>query len=272
MDIISHKSHKITMTVDIIEHNRKAWNKTVTEGKSPWVQPVDAAAIAAAREGDWTVVLTPILPVPRDWFGEIKGKRVLGLASGGGQQMPLFAAAGARVTSFDNSDEMLACDRAVAEREGLEITCEQGDMADLSRFADDAFDFIFHPVSNVFVPDVLPVWREAYRVLAPGGRLLAGFMNPAIFIFDWEKAENKGKLKIKYEQLYADPTSLSKKKLAARIKSGEAMEFGHSMDAQIGGQLKAGFRIEGFYEDHWGGKYPTDPYMPCTFATLAVKG
>lgn len=259
------------MTVDILEHNRKAWNETVTEGTSPWVQSVDEAYIAATREGDWSVVLTPTRPVPRAWFGDIKGKRVLGLASGGGQQVPLFAAAGAQVTSFDNSDEMLALDRMVATREGLTITCERGDMADLSRFADASFDLIFHPVSNVFVPDVLPVWREAYRVLAPGGRLLSGFMNPAIFIFDWEKAEKKGKLKIEYEQPYADPTSLSKKKLAARIEAGEAMEFGHSMDEQIGGQLKAGFRIEGFYEDHWGGKYPTDPYMPCAFATLAIK-
>lgn len=260
------------MTIDVRDHNRKAWNQQVTEGESPWAQPVDEAAIAAARAGHWSVVLTPTLPVPREWFGELKGKRVLGLASGGGQQIPLFAAAGARVTSLDNSDEMLARDREVAAREGLSITCEQGDMADLSRFGDASFDLIFHPVSNVFVPDVLPVWRGAYRVLAPGGRLLSGFMNPEIFIFDWKKAEKKGKLKVKYELPYADPTSLSKKKLAARLEAGEPMEFGHTMDAQIGGQLKAGFAIHGFYEDHWGGNYPTDPYMPCSFATLAVKG
>lgn len=259
------------MTIDVRDHNRKAWNQQVTEGESPWAQPVDEAAIAAARAGHWSVVLTPTLPVPTEWFGDIKGKRVLGLASGGGQQVPLFAAAGARVTSFDNSDEMLALDRMVADREGLDITFEQGDMRDLSRFADESFDLIFHPVSNVFVPEVEPVWREAYRVLTPGGRLLAGFMNPEIFIFDWPKAESEGKLEIKYKLPYSDLTSLTESDRAARNGKGEPLEFSHTLDAQIGGQLKAGFAVHGFYEDRWGGKYPTDPYMPCAFATLAVK-
>ncbi len=259
------------MTIDVREHNRKAWNRQVTGGKNPWAQPVDEAAIAAARKGDWSVVLTPTLPVPREWFGEIKGKRVLGLASGGGQQVPLLAATGAQVTSFDNSDEMLALDRMVAKREGLDITIEQGDMRDLSRFTDGSFDLIFHPVSNVFVPEVEPVWREACRVLAPGGRLLAGFMNPEIFIFDWPKAENEGKLEVRFTLPFADPTSLPPEELAARLEKDEPLEFSHTLDEQIGGQLKAGFRIEGFYEDRWDGKYPSDPYMPCAFATLAVK-
>ena len=108
------------------------------------------AEIKAAKAGDWEVLLTPTKIVPQDWFGDIRGKDLLGLASGGGQQVPIFAAAGARVTSFDNSATQLAKDRLVAEREGLEVRFEQGDMADLSRFDDASFDLIFHPVSNVF--------------------------------------------------------------------------------------------------------------------------
>ena len=65
-----------------------------------------------------------------------------GLASGGGQQCPVFAAAGANVTSFDASDEQLARDREVAEREGLTIRTVQGFMHDLSVFAGDSFDAI----------------------------------------------------------------------------------------------------------------------------------
>ena len=80
---------------------------------------------------------------------------------------------------FDNSPQQLARDRLVAEREGLEIRTVQGDMRDLSAFADASFDLVFHPVSNLFCPEVRPVWREAYRVLRQGGILLAGFMNPA---------------------------------------------------------------------------------------------
>src|SRR5690606_8941170 len=108
------------------------------------------------------------------------------------------AAAGAEVTSFDNSDAQLALDRQVAEREGLAVRLVQGDMADLAVFPDASFDLIFHPVANVFVPDVKPVWRECARVLKPGGRLLAGFMNPTHFWFDHDEAEKTGQLIVKY--------------------------------------------------------------------------
>ena len=90
------------------------------------------------------------------------------LASGGGQQGPILAAAGADVTVFDNSPRQLEQDRYVADRDGLHLQTVEGDMRDLSCFPDESFDLIVHPVSNVFVPDVKPVWREAYRVLKPG--------------------------------------------------------------------------------------------------------
>jgi len=164
--------------VDILKHNEIAWDKQSSDAQSPWVQPVPPAEIDAARQGNWQVILTPTKPVPEHWFGDIRDKDVLGLASGGGQQVPIFAAAGARVTSFDNSSQQLAKDRLLAERENLNIQYEQGDMADLSRFEDESFDLIFHPVSNVFSQHILPVWQHCARVLRPGGRLLSGFMNP----------------------------------------------------------------------------------------------
>lgn len=144
--------------MDVTKHNRGAWNRHAKSG-SPWSVPVGTAEIARAREGDWRVILTPNKSVPADWFGDIAGHEVLGLASGGGQQVPLFAAAGANVTSFDNSDEQLARDQLVADRENLDVRIVQGDMADLSIFDDASFDLIFHPVANVFVPDLTPVWQ-----------------------------------------------------------------------------------------------------------------
>ena len=49
------------------------------------------------------------------------------------------------------------------------------------------------------------------------------------------------------------------------------IEFAHSLDDQIGGQIDAGFRIIGFYEDDWGGKEPIDSYMKSFIATRAIK-
>ena len=127
--------------MDIRAYNREAWNRQVAEG-NPWTIPVSSEAVAAARRGEWSIVLTPSIPVPRAWFPLLDGADVLCLASGGGQQGPILAAAGAQVTVFDNSPRQLARDREVAEREGLGIRTVEGDMADLSAFADASFDLI----------------------------------------------------------------------------------------------------------------------------------
>ena len=94
---------------------------------------------------------------------------MLCLASGGGQQGPILAAAGTRVTVFDNSKKQLEQDRYVADRDQLDIQTVRGKMTNLAVFSDSSFDFIVHPVSNTFVANILPVWKEAYRVLSPKG-------------------------------------------------------------------------------------------------------
>lgn len=257
--------------MDLIEHNRAAWNREARAG-SEWSTPVSAEALQAAREGRWSVILTPSRPVPRDWFGVLAGRRVLCLASGGGQQAPILAAAGAEVVSFDLSDEQLRKDREVAERERLPLVTVRGDMRDLSTFEAGGFDLIFHPVSNLFVPEIEPVWRECFRVLKPGGVLLAGFMNPWMFLFDHDEAEDCGMLIVKHRLPYAEPDSLDARARSAWEDSGRAAEFGHSLEAQIGGQLAAGFRLTALYEDRW-----TDPatplnrYAPVAIATRALK-
>src|SRR5215210_3045303 len=158
--------------MDVRGYNEEAWDRQVESGNE-WTVPVGPDVIEAARQGEWTVLLTDTKSVPRAWFPEIEGADVLCLASGGGQQAPIFAAAGASVTVLDNSPKQLAQDRHVAERESLHLETVQGDMRDLSAFADGSFDLVFHPFSNLFVPKVRPVWAEAFRVLRRGGILLA---------------------------------------------------------------------------------------------------
>jgi SAM-dependent methyltransferase len=258
--------------MDIRQYNREAWNREVEKG-NPWTVPVGPEAIAAARRGEWSVVLTPTIPVPRAWFPELKGADVLCLASGGGQQGPVLAAAGGRVVVLDNSPRQLAQDRLVAERERLPITTVEGDMADLHMFPDASFDLIFHPVSNVFAPEVRPVWREAFRVLRPGGALLAGFTNPVRYLFDWGLAERSGDLVVRYRLPYSDIESLSGEALQRYLDDDEPLEYGHTLEDQIGGQLEAGFVLTGFFEDDYAPEAgdPLSPYMPSFIATRAVK-
>ncbi len=256
--------------MDLLKYNSEAWDREVAKGNE-WTQPVSPEKIAEARKGNWEVVLTPLKPVPRDWFPPLKGKKILALASAGGQQGPIFAAAGAQVTVFDNSPAQLAQDRLVAEREQLEIELAQGDMKDLSRYADETFDIIFHPCSNCFVPDIKPVWKEAYRVLKKGGILLSGICNPIAFAIDPD-LETKGIVQIKYKIPYSDLTSLTDQERKRYTDKGEPLAFGHTLEDQIGGQISAGFVITGFFEDSWtDANGPIHKYMSCYIATRALK-
>jgi SAM-dependent methyltransferase len=255
--------------VDVVGHNRHAWDQEVLHGND-WTIPVDPAQVARARRGDWTVVLTPRKPVPAEWFPDLVGAQVLCLASGGGQQGPLLAAAGAAVTVFDNSPNQLGKDRLVSERDGLAIETVLGDMADLSCFADESFDLVFHPCSNCFSETVRPVWLECYRVLRPGGTLLAGFANPLLFCFDKERETQEGVLELRYAVPYSDVSSLSAAE-RAQMEPDEPLCFGHSLEDQIGGQLDAGFVLTGLYEDlHQEGDVSV-AYFPGFLATRASK-
>jgi SAM-dependent methyltransferase len=257
--------------VDVLEHNRIAWNKNV-ERKNPWTIPVSSEAVAAARQGRWEIVLTPTKPVPREWYPDLVGCDVLCLASGGGQQGPILAAVGANVTVLDNSPSQLAQDRLVAERDGLEIVTVEGDMADLSAFSGGSFDLIVHPVSNVFAPDIRPVWREAFRVLRPGGALLAGITNPVVYIFDQELYEREI-LQVKHSLPYSDSVSMSEEERQRYVEEGIPLEFSHTLEDQLGGQMDAGFLLAGFYEDPYREETGDvlSKYLAMYFATRAVK-
>ncbi len=259
--------------MEIVEYNSKAWDAEVSGGENIWTLPVTSEEIEKARSGKWNIILTPNLNVPRDWFPEdLQGIDILGLASGGGQQMPILAAAGANVTSFDNSAKQLEQDEFAAERDGLEIKTEQGDAADLSRFADESFDLIWHPCSNCFMPDIQPVWNEAYRVLRKGGVLLAGFHNGFLFVFDRLKDEHEGKLEVKYSLPYSDLKDLTEEERKFYTDKNEPLEFGHTLDQQIGGQIKAGFVITGFFEDYFSDEATAlNKYCPTFIATKALK-
>jgi SAM-dependent methyltransferase len=254
--------------MDVAAYNRSAWDRQVEKGNR-WTVPVGPDVIAAARRGDWTILLTPTKPVPRAWFLDLAGLQILCLASGGGQQAPVLAAAGASVTVLDASPAQLAQDRLVADREGLTIQTVLGDMADLSAFPDARFQMVLHPCSNNFVPAVRPVWQETFRVLQPGGVLLAGFYNPVHFIFDDSRAE-QGELVVRHAVPYADHTSLSAEECRRFIDKEEPLVFGHTLEDQIGGQLDAGFVLTGLYEDQ-DPKHPLSKFLNAFTATRAIK-
>ncbi|MNJ94859.1 hypothetical protein D3C87_125620 [compost metagenome] len=252
----------------VYDYNSKAWDLQVQQS-SPWTRPVTKEEIALARQGQWQVLLTNSTPVPRSWLEPLQGKRILGLASGGGQQGPIFAALGADVVILDASQAQLDQDVAVAEREGFNIKTYRGSMADLSVFGSESFDLVFNPASNCFIENVNPVWQEAARVLKKGGHLLSGFINPVYYACDQDLMD-QGRVEFKYQIPFGDQKSRSEEAYKKYLETKAPLEFGHTLEDLLGGQLKAGLALVGMYEDHWGG-LAIDKYLRTLMATRAVK-
>ncbi|MDR3303958.1 MAG: class I SAM-dependent methyltransferase [Treponema sp.] len=230
-----------------------------------WGVPLSHEAYLRAKNGECHVLLTPRKYVPHTWFPALKGKKLLGLTSGGGQQMPVFAALGAECVVLDYSDEQLAGERYVAERESYAIHIVKADMTERFPFADAEFDLIFHPVSNCYVEDVYHVWNECYRVLKKGGVLLAGMDNGISYLFD---DIEKTPLVVVHTLPY---NPLKNRDLYEKINhEQDNIQFSHSLEEQIGGQLKAGFVLTDMYEDY-DNHGALRNYAPQFFATRAVK-
>ena len=220
--------------------NADTIDRWVSEGWE-WGKPISHETFLKAARGEWDVHLTPTRKVPHRWFGDLKGKKVLGLAAGGGQQMPVFAALGAECTVLDYSPKQIESEQMIAEREGYSIRIIRGDMTQRLPFEDEEFDLIFHPVSNCYVQEVKPIWRECFRVLKPGGSLLSGTDHYVNYIVD-DKEERI------VNHLPFDP--LKDPEQMKQLEADDAgVQFSHSLEEQINGQLEAGFTLMELYED-----------------------
>ena len=242
--------------------NSKVIDKWCEEGWE-WGKPITHEQFINAKKGLWDVVLTPTIPVPHKWFGDLKDKKILGLASGGGQQMPIFAALGAECTVFDYSLKQLESEKMVSEREGYKIRIIKGDMSKLLPFKDEEFDLIFHPVSNCYIKDVNSLFKECYRILKEGGVLLSGLDNGINYIVDDDEVKI-----VNYMPF--DPLS-NKERYQECLDKDWGIQFSHTLEEQIGGQLKAGFILTDLYEDTNGEGRLHDLNIKTFLSTKSVK-
>lgn len=234
------------------------------EGGWEWGIPITHEEyLRVLQTGEFSMYLTPTKTVPRDWFGDLKGKKVLGLASGGAQQMPIFAALGAVCTVLDYSDKQLESEAMVAEREGYSIEIIKADMTKPIPFEDESFDLICHPVSNCYVEEVQPIWNECYRILKQGGVLLSGLDIGFNYLFDDSEKTIVNKLPF-------NPLK-NKDHLRQLEESDGGIQFSHTFEEQVNGQLLAGFCVTSLYDDTNGAGNLHEHNVPSFVATRAVK-
>lgn len=228
-----------------------------------WMQPIDHETFLSMQKGTGHIRLTPVRDVPQAWLGDVRGLRVPGLAAGGGQQMAALSAMGARCTVLDISEKQLGADRLVAEREGYDIELLHGDMAQPLPFAENTFDMVINPVSNHYIEQAEPVFREVYRVLKAGGVFLAGLDTGIYWALDESEEHVAHALPLNPNRNPSQRERL--------LNADMGLQFSHTLEEQIGGQLRAGLRLMDLYEDTNGAGRLHELNVPTFIATRAVK-
>ncbi len=249
-------------------YNSEAWDEEVGRNNF-WTRIVPSEAIENARQGKIGIWITPESDVPPSWLGDVRGKRILLFAGGGGQQTPILAAAGADVVTVDISPKQIEQDRKALEIYNLEAELHVADMRCADFLKDDSFDMVICPHSVNFISSPAGMYREAWRVLKENGKFLFGACNPVLYMFDDRKIARK--LVVKYTLPFSDEVSLGRKELERRLAKKDTVEFSHTLDSIIGDLLKTGFSIRGFYSDGSLSE-PVDSFVHDSFlAFLAVK-
>jgi SAM-dependent methyltransferase len=215
--------------------NKRHWERMVREGcgfTQPWLD-LDPAVLAQFAQGNLDPVPPPLIDVyPPGLLAGVRGRDVLCLASGGGQQSAVFSLLGARVTVVDLAEGQLEKDRAAATHYGYEVSTICSDMRDLSAIPDRSFALVFQAPSMAYVPDVGPVYAEVHRVLRPGGLYRVSFSNPATEFVDWNSWDGHGyRLTVPYTERVE--------------RDGEhgSIQFRHYLAEIFNGLVGAGFAI-----------------------------
>ncbi len=179
---------------------------------------------------------------------DLEGKRVLSLAGGGGWDAVLFAELGATTALFDISKRQLATVRALARDRGTKLRFVQGDMRDLSAFADGEFDIVSHHHSMVFVPDANRVIGEVARILAPGGIYVLSTMHPVALRMQETWTGTGWGLKQRYFDDGHIPFEDAFWEFGAVKVKARTLEYGHRTSDLVNACAKNGLLVDGLWE------------------------
>ena len=226
----------------------------LVENNADWTACATVEQMQQARNGQLNLKFFS-KDVPSEWLGDIKGKKVLCLAGAGGLQAPLLACAGAEVTVLDISNKMLDKDREIAKNEKLQIEIVKGNMCDLSMFNDCQFDYIINPPSLMYVPELSAVFKECYRVLNKGGVFIMMAPNPINYVCDYIDDGCGGYYKAVHKMPFCSKD----------YDDSDWIEYGHTMEAYLGGLIECGFLINGYVECQM------DDITELQFMTRAIK-
>ncbi len=216
-------------SADSRDGNRKAWNRLARSGS------------LFARTATDEELRDPLRVLDgRGWLADgVRGRDVLCLASGGGWQSILYAAAGARVTVVDLSEEMLRLDDEQARRRGLSVRTISASMDDLSVLDEASFDVVHQPVSTCYVPSVEAVYRQVARVLKDDGIYISQHKQPISLQVSHRNQRQQFVIGLEYYHEGPLPRQIDDS-----YRESGTTEYLHRLEQLLGGLCRSGFVIE----------------------------
>lgn len=222
------------LTGDYRGINRASWDYLARHGTE---RPCVSEDFAYARS----------LLDPEGWIPWNELRSVLCLAGGGGQQGPLLAFLGLKVTVFDLSPQQLSLDRATARRHGVSLECVEGDMCCLERLQGRQFDLVYQPVSSCYVPDVRAMYRGVFQLLTPGGYYRVEHRNPIQLQLPQYGAWDGTGYRIIHTQAPNRPVRWREWDEKGKEKP-TSQQYIHPLQTSIGDLCDVGFTIDCFQE------------------------
>jgi len=220
------------------DHNRDAWDALARQ-HVPLARPAGEKEFAKPQ-----FIINPF-----GWVDfEVRGRKVLCLAAGGGKHSVLFALTGADTTVVDLSPAMLDLDRKAASEQGVRVNIVEASMDNLAMFPDAHFDMVVQPVSTCYVPDLAAVYREVARVTAPGGLYISQHKQPGSL----QASLRISPLGYTLVEPYYRTGPLPPVPDGSALREGGTLEFMHRWDDLLGGLCRAGFVIEDTFEPKHG--------------------
>ncbi len=170
-------------------------------------------------------------------LGEIKGKKIVEIGCGGGQNSIFLAKQGAKCTGVDFSENQIKFASELARDNNVSIEYHLRDITDLSFLPENSFDIVLGSAYALdWVYELGPVFKGARRILRPGGIFIFSKCHPFLNCFDWNSTPDRLQVVVSYFQSkIQEPDEITGQELTYPL---------HTLSSILNILLDAGFLID----------------------------
>ncbi len=208
---------------------------------------IEAWDRVAARRGEAgtvdSVQFGADLPTEADLrlLGDLKGRRVLDLGCGAGENAIAIARRGAPVIALDASSAQLALARRAAEAAEVRVEWHHGDAADLAFLRADSIDVALAAGVVHEIEDLDRLLRQVHRVLRPGAPFVFSHDHPMRLAVGRDESGPGGLPlgRLEVRRSYFDPSPI------VTTRHGEPVQLWPRSVADVFSALhRAGYRVD----------------------------